>query len=350
MASKCELLIHRGFIGGGYDGAGTVRSRLMNGKKHRPKRNQAAHKGIWTTVKDNAGLIAAIIALFGVLITGAINTYIANKDRVAQQELQIFNDQRQRELEQDKARETALQAYLTDIGDLILDKSSPLRESQAGGEASRLARAKTLTVLQGLDGARKRILIQFLKEEELINKPDPIVDLAGADLSYAQLVGVDKDRNQFFMNDTNLAAANLYRANMKNSVLDGANLSRANLTEADLLASNLDETNLEGSNLTKANLRRCRLARADLSNARLEGATLEAVDLYGADLSGAHLTDAYLTNVDLSGADLSGAYLTNVDLSGANLTNNQLKQAASLKGAIMPNGQTYEDWLKSKDQ
>ena len=55
---------------------------------------------------------------------------------------------------------------------------------------------------------------------------------------------------------------------------------------------------------------------------------------------------------DLSGADLSGA-----DLSGANLngtegaTNEELaQQAAALKGATMPNGQLYEDWLKSKDR
>jgi uncharacterized protein YjbI with pentapeptide repeats len=321
----------------------------MNGKNHRPKRSQTAQKDLWTAVKDNAGLVTALIALFGVLITGAINTYIANKDRVAQQQLEIFNDRRQRELEQDKAQETALQAYLTDIGGLILDKSSPLRESPAESEASRLARAKTLTVLQGLNGGRKRILLQFLKEEELINTPDPIVDLAGADLSYAQLIGVDKDRNQFLLNETNLAAANLYRANMKNSVLDSANLSRANLTEVVLSESTLYETNLEGSDLMKADLRACLLAQADLSNARLEGATLNEVDLRGADLSGADLTDAVLTNVDLSDANLSDANLTDANLAQATgLTNNTLKEAASLKGTILPNGQRYEDSLKDR--
>jgi hypothetical protein len=143
--------------------AGTVRSFLMNGKKHRPKRSPMAQKDLWATLKDNAGLVAAIIGLFGVFITGAVSTYTSTQDQRLQRQLDAKDASRQRALEQDRAQETALQAYLTDIGDLILDKSSPLRESSAEGEASRLARAKTLTVLQGLDGGRKRILIQFLK-------------------------------------------------------------------------------------------------------------------------------------------------------------------------------------------
>ena len=48
-------------------------------------------------------------------------------------------------------------------------------------------------------------------------------------------------------------------------------------------------------------------------------------------------------NADLSIADLSGA-----DLTGAYVSEDQLRSAESLKGATMPNGQKYEDWLKSK--
>ena len=49
--------------------------------------------------------------------------------------------------------------------------------------------------------------------------------------------------------------------------------------------------------------------------------------------------------VDLHEADLSGA-----NLSGTKgITNEQLEQQAkSLEGAIMPDGQKYEDWIKSK--
>jgi hypothetical protein len=100
------------------------------------------------------------------------------------------------------------------------------------------------------------------------------------------------------------------------------------------------------------------LLGADLSKADLSGASLN-----NADLSGTDLRDALLEDADLSGADLSGAYLggtwsrplSNADLGGADLsgvegiTNEELdEQAASLEGATMPNGQKYEDWLKSK--
>jgi multidrug efflux pump subunit AcrA (membrane-fusion protein) len=92
------------------------------------------------------------------------------------------------------------------------------------------------------------------------------------------------------------------------------------------------------------------LSDAKLSSAFLPNADLNGADLSGADLSNAILTDADLGKAILSGADLSGAYMSGADLSGAErITNEELEQqASSLKGATMPNGQKYEDWLKSK--
>ena len=87
------------------------------------------------------------------------------------------------------------------------------------------------------------------------------------------------------------------------------------------------------------------LVGAHLRDAKLQGSVLrntalQGVDLSGADMRGADLRDADLTRANLSGADLSGATA---------ITNEELEQqAASLKGATMPNGQKYEDWLKDK--
>jgi hypothetical protein len=88
---------------------------------------------------------------------------------------------------------------------------------------------------------------------------------------------------------------------------------------------------------------------------KLDGADLGGVDLSDAGLSDADLSGASLTDADLSGANLSDADLGDANLFGANLfaaqgiSNEQLKeQASSLGGATMPNGQKYEDWLKSK--
>jgi len=67
----------------------------------------------------------------------------------------------------------------------------------------------------------------------------------------------------------------------------------------------------------------------------------------------ADLRDVDLDVTRLDGADLSGATLTSTCLFGADLydaigvTDKQLEEAESLEGATMPNGQKYEDWLKS---
>ena len=80
------------------------------------------------------------------------------------------------------------------------------------------------------------------------------------------------------------------------------------------------------------------MSGADLSEAYLRGAYLSGADLEGANLEGAHL-NAHLIGADLRATDLSGAM---------GWTEDQLSEALSLDGAIMPNGQNYEDWLKSK--
>jgi hypothetical protein len=84
---------------------------------------------------------------------------------------------------------------------------------------------------------------------------------------------------------------------------------------------------------------------ADLPEAKLRMAKLSGADLSRTDLSGADLSNAALSLADLSNANLYRADLTSAD----GITNEELEQqAASLEGATMPNGQKYEDWLKSK--
>jgi hypothetical protein len=92
------------------------------------------------------------------------------------------------------------------------------------------------------------------------------------------------------------------------------------------------------------------LAEADLSNADLSGASLEGADLSDADLGNADLGNADLSGANLDGVDLTSANLKDANLSGAEgITNEKLEQEADdLDRATMPNGQKYEDWLKSK--
>jgi uncharacterized protein YjbI with pentapeptide repeats len=76
-----------------------------------------------------------------------------------------------------------------------------------------------------------------------------------------------------------------------------------------------------------------------------------------AELIEANLSEAYMIGADLSEAvllnvELSNAVLDNANLSGAEgISNEELAQQSTfLEGATMPNGQKYEDWLKSKDR
>jgi uncharacterized protein YjbI with pentapeptide repeats len=54
-------------------------------------------------------------------------------------------------------------------------------------------------------------------------------------------------------------------------------------------------------------------------------------------------------SADLSSAVLDGNTLSGTDLTDANVTEVQLSKCKSLKGATMPDGQKYEDWLKSRE-
>jgi uncharacterized protein YjbI with pentapeptide repeats len=100
----------------------------------------------------------------------------------------------ERELARQRAQDEALQAYLDQMGNLLLEKN--LRESDEGSEVRTLARALTLTltVLGRLDPDRKTTVMQFLMEAELVQRVDerdPIVALMDADLSGADLILAD---------------------------------------------------------------------------------------------------------------------------------------------------------------
>jgi hypothetical protein len=133
-----------------------------------------------------------------------------------QQQAEEQRAEAQRDAEESRAQDEALQAYLEGMGNLILDEGLPSNEelpsSQGGEEARTLARARTLTILDGVDGARKRSVVQFLHESGLVRKNQPIVSLSGAELRRADLSG----------------------AQLGGAELDGADLSDADLTRADL--------------------------------------------------------------------------------------------------------------------
>ena len=307
-------------------------------------------------------------------------------------------------IEERRAQNAALQAYLDQMNHLVLDrkllkvnKGVPVHEP--GDPVYTLAQARTTTSITQFDGENNQAVTRFLSDARLLKEP---ALLAKTDLEGAQLPNAG-------LQNANLAGTNLTGANLAEAVLvnadfsatekEGGDTSRitADLTRADLSKATLHEADLARCTMGKVNLRKATLQGADLSSASLQHANLsyaalqhadlsivktiadpqdapllflkqEATNLTDANLSHAALQDAKLssavlqnanlTNAVLTDANLTNAYLSDADLSEARgLTTEQLSAARSLEGATMPDGQrlkskdnpdgpTFEEWLK----
>jgi len=198
------------------------------------------------------------------------------------------------EIAEEQQNESVFQAYLDKMTELLLKEN--LRDSKMGSEIRSIARARTITTLLTQDPIRKGKLLRFLFETNLNNKENNILDLSYADLSRADLVG-----------------AYLIQANLDRAFLSGSDLSRSNLVGVNLVEADLREASLNDAHLSRANLSR-------------------------ADLTGADLRKAFLIGANLNGANLSGADLRGANLRDAKVTEDQLSEAKSLEGAIMPDG------------
>jgi uncharacterized protein YjbI with pentapeptide repeats len=250
-------------------------------------------------VLAGAPLIAAVIALGGVFIAQMVG--IALEERRTSEA---------RELEGQRAHEAALQNYFEEVGKLLIEQ--PLYKARPGDSLSTVARAQTLTVLEGLDADRKRILLLFLYESSLIMRNKPVVSIT---------------------------AANLAGANLSKATLPWADLSSAKLGGATLLEARLDGADLSGADLSDADIR-----RATLSGANFFWADLSSADLRGADLRGADLSDADLRGANLQGA--RGLSQEQIDLTrGTNKTTNQSKKTELPEGLNRP-----QWWSKSFEE
>ena len=309
--------------------------------QHKVKGDVQPAKTLWDWLK--LLIVPVVLALIGYLFSSSQN-------------------QATEKATQERGRDEALQAYLDKMAELLID--GKLHEKADQYDTTRItSRARTLAVLRRLDGKRKRTVLLFLREARLINRYDFLdpekwddvryyahyVGLEDADLSNAEL---DRAR---LISTSGTEPISLNGANLKGAKLRGANLRGAELRKADLSKADLSEADLSGTNLSEADLRQTRLFGDDLSGADLQPIDLAPVDLSRANLSGANLSDANLSDANLSDADLGaanlrGAYKLNSDGSKQIVTNEELRaQAATLKGATMPNGQKYEDWLNDSE-
>ena len=204
-----------------------------------------------------------------ITVVGAFGAAWLNQRReILARDLDDRRHREQQEFVQDRFREEALQKYLDSMAELMLGKG--LRTSKPEDEVRDIARARTLTVLQGLDGARMGTLLRFLKESKLIENANPIISL-----------------NSLRIDNARLRGAHLRLADLHGAVFAGAELREAHLEGADLQDAYLGgEADLRGAHLKEASLRGAIFTGEDHSGADLRGADLRGADLRGADLRG----------------------------------------------------------------
>jgi hypothetical protein len=213
----------------------------------------------------------------------------ANREKRHQTEIEIAEKNREKQqqtelqIASDNQCEADFQAYIDKMSELLL-KEHLGELKPAYEEVRKIARVRTLTVLQRLNPGRKESILQFLYESGLITAGKSIINLHDANLSQADLSGI------------NLRGANLGGVNLRGANLSGVNLCNADLSGSDLYGANMSEALLNGN--------------IGLSDRRVTG--LEAI----------------LENADLRG----------VNLSHASVTRYQLELAKSLQGAILPDG------------
>ncbi len=244
--------------------------------------------------------LLSVLAVPVVVGFGAVWFTVRHNHDIELAHAQHESDQR---ITLDNQRETVLQTYLDKMSELILHEN--LHNAERGNKVRSIARARTLTALSKLDPSRKRSIILFLYESDLINCDDEKIDLSWADLREADL-------SQLVLN----------AASFEGAYLQGANLSEADLSQSKFQGANLQDANLSGTNLMHAELTGANLRRADLRWANLRQAELLEIIPYDA--------------TNLEGADLREA-----NLKEAKITSKQIKQAKSLKGAMMPDGSIH---------
>lgn len=274
----------------------------------------------------------------------------------------LFNrKQREREeaIENQQAQDKALQAYLDQMSDLLVNQH--LRSLPTGSDIHRLAEARTLEALLGLDKERKRRPLKLVYGLGLIKNSaktgetnGTLLDLENLSLDHADLTELSLRRA--CLRSADLRAADLQGADLSESNLSIADLRGANLTNADLSNADLSRVNLLPYNeqnpaklslhnlkdhalasdeeLRRAKRQEQRWARLERRRSRISRLTRIPLDRLTPTKS---VLSTNLTDTKLAGANLTGAILANADLrSVRGLTQEQVDSAIGNKETKLP--------------
>lgn len=297
-------------------------------------------------MSEAKGLVIAALITAAVAIVGLLgNAY--------------FN----RQSEEQRTQEAELQAYLDDVGALLIaggdtnedvaisvgNEDGAISAGRYSDNENALVRAKTVGLVEGLDEARRTTVVAFLydtsliylrREDQAVEKSD---DETGAGDTCSRVVADDAE-----------SPVVLWRARLDGIALGNSRLQAINLSQTYLNEANFEFSDLFGANLYLTQLDQSRLNRSDLSCTNMSEALLTQADLSESYLNDSNLSQADLRGAVLSGADLSGANLEDANLQGVDLqeteglTQSQIDQTCGDEGTKLPNGlQAASKWSTS---
>jgi uncharacterized protein YjbI with pentapeptide repeats len=268
-----------------------------------------------------------------------------------------FN-QKQRErdevIENKQAQDGAIQAYLDQMSDLLVNQH--LRSLPNGSDIHKLAEARTLEVLLGLDSERKRRPLKLVYGLGLIKNGSNTGERNGALLDLENLSLDHANLTELSLRGACLRAADLRGADLQGADLSGADLSYADLRGANLTNVDLSDANLNGANLlpydehypAKLGLHNLKDHALPSDNYLRSLAKLQQKGLRGVPsrqsrnlakrLLGRKLvTFTNLTDTKLADANLAGAILANADLRNIRgLSREQVERAIGNSETLLP--------------
>jgi len=226
-----------------------------------------------------------VTALIPIVIFGFCIVYTMQKET-------FFNEEYERKQQNDHEQQQRLSfdTYIHDISNILLrinDKNS------TNDQYFQYIQTKTLIVLKNLDIKRKKDILLFLYQRNLIQNNR--LNLYGADLNNVELI-CSNDFHHLYLSGVHWS----------NAIFINCRLTSANFTQAYLLNARFINSTLNNALFIATNLDNSQFIQTIILNVDFHGASLIQADFLQAD-------------------SVQGNKFTNADLYQAKLTNEQLK-------------------------
>jgi hypothetical protein len=177
------------------------------------------------------------------IILSLITVVFAWQQDARQQRIEAQRAESALTIQQQNAQDEALQAYLDQMTQLILDRK--LLEAEESDSVYKMAQARTSTVITRLDADHNRNVTRFLRDSGLLGEEAIYLDRASSINLFRRID----------LRDADLSFADLISANLSNTYLSYATLTSADLSDAKASKEQLDQANsLEGATMPNGSI------------------------------------------------------------------------------------------------